>query len=312
MCPIPLSELRKFVLALYSATGRKPATTGRIRQMLDELEHVLGTDATTADLNTAGMTRWLATYRPKRAPETIIGHLGNLRTICAIAQEEGWLERAPSWKRLRPRSRPPTIKRHHSRREIAELLECLRLRTVHLGDWFSWRLYAAVAVAVYTGLRRDELLCLRLVDVDLAEGIIFVVPLPERDVKTPGSVRPVPICPELGVILAAWMPLAGPVHLFPGVKRKGAWRGGKSGHRPADELKAACVAAGIAPGTWQWCRRAWAVHAETAWFFTDPAIDRVMGHSPGSTTSKRWYRRADLDNLRALGQRITYTNGANL
>ena len=177
---------------------------------------------------------------------------------------------------------------------------------MHLGDWFSFRLYAAVGVAVYTGLRRDELLCLRMVDVDLAGGMLFVVPLPERDLKTPQSVRPVPICPELAVILAAWMPLAESEWLFPGVRRRGAWRGGKSGHRPADELKAACVAAGIVPGTWQWMRRAWAVHAETAWFFTDPAIDRVMGHSPGSSTSKRWYRRADLDNLRALGQRITY------
>ena len=305
--PIPLRDHRAFTLALYHATQKSHATIGKLDQMFRELATSLGPDASTSDLTTAGMTAWLARYGPQRAPQTIIGQLSNLRTICAIAAEEGWLERQPSWKRLRPVCRGPAPERgrHFSRAEIASLLGRLEARVTHLGDWRSRRLYATVATAAYTGLRRNELLFLRLEDIDLLEQIIRVVPLPSRQLKTPESARAVPIAPELAAILADWMPHTGPEWLFPGIKRRTAWHGGKPGYRPADELREACLAAGIPPGTWQWLRRAWATHAESAWLLSDPAIERILGHTT-ATTSKRWYRRADLDNLRALGQRISY------
>jgi integrase len=309
--PIPLHDLRKFVLALYHATQKSPATVGKIRQMFDELAIALGPDATTAQLTTAGMTSWLALYRPQRAPQTIIGQLSNLRTICAIAAEEGWLDRAPTWKRLWPKVPPPPIDDggYWSLAEVAALLGYLHGRVTHLGDWKSRRLYAAAAVALYTGLRRDELLFLRLEDVDLAVGIIRVVPRHERQLKTPQSARVVPIAPELAAIVADWTPHAGPGWLFPGIKRRSAWHGGKVGYRPSDELQGACTAAKVPRGTWQWARRTWATHAELAWQLSDPTIERVLGHTPGripGATSKRWYRKADLDNLRAIGQRISY------
>ena len=305
MSSIPLQDHHRFVLALYRATRKSHATIGKLDQMCRELAMALGTEASTADLTTAGMLSWLALYGPRRAPQTIVGQLSNLRTICAIAAEEGWLDRQPSWKRLRPVCRAPCPDRgrHFSRAEIAALLGWLEARVTHLGDWRSRRLYAAVATAAYTGLRRNELLFLRLEDLDFVEQIIRVVPLPARQLKTPGM-RAVPIAPELAAILADWTPHAGPEWAFPGVKRRTAWHGGKPGYRPADELRKACIAAGIPPGTWQWLRRAWATHAESAWLLSDPAIERILGHT--TATSKRWYRKSDLDNLRALGQRITY------
>jgi integrase len=304
MPPIPMLELRAHVLSLYSLTGRKPATIGRIDQMFTELAGALGRSATTEALTTAGMMVWLGLYAPLRSPETTIGHLSNLRTICAMALEEGWIERVPAWKRLRPRRRRLTEKRHHSRHELATLLDYLRERA-QLGTHVSRRLQAAVAIAIYCGLRRDELLFLRLADVDLAAGIVWVVPHAERGLKTDGAERPVPIPPELAEILAGYLPHAGPVYLFTGIRRGRPWHGGRVGHRPVDELRGACVACGIAPGTWQWLRRAWATHAESAWFLNDGAIERVMGHT-SPKTSKVWYRNWDLDNLRAIGKRITY------
>jgi integrase len=303
--PIPLSDHRESVLNLYRATEKKPATVSRFRQMFDELDATLGPLATTADLTTDAMVLWRGLFGRQRSPETIIGHLSVLRTICAVACEEGRLERPPAWKRLRPKRRKTHAKRHHSRAEVARLLSYLRGRVTHLGDWFSRRLQAAVAIAAYTGLRRDELLCLRLVDVDLAAGIISVVPLPARDLKTAEAERIVPIPPELRSILVAWMPFAGPEYLLPGVKRKGPWRRAKAGRRPVDELKAACVACGISIGTWQWLRRAWATHAETGWLLPDGAIERVMGHTTPKT-ARRWYCQTDVDNLAAIGRLITY------
>lgn len=311
MTPIPLHDLRKFVIALYVANQMSPRTIGKLKQMFHELDNALGATAATSDLTTAGIVAWKALYASQRAPQTIVGQLSNLRTITAIAVEEGWLERAPTWKRLQPKLPPPPLEDtgYWSLEEVAKLLGYLRLRVTAFGDWKSRRLLAATAVALYGGLRRDELLFLPLDRVELASGLIWVVPHQERGVKRPTTARAVPIAPELDTILADWIPHAGPTWLLPGVKRRSAWSGGKVGYRPSDELRRACLEAKIPPGTWQWARRTWATHAELAWLLSDPAIERVLGHTPGKApgaTSKRWYRKRDLPNLRAIGQRITY------
>lgn len=306
MCrPIPLSEFRLWVRNLYSATGKTKSTVKRLDQMLAELSVALGPAATTADLTTAGIAAWMALFAPRRASATVVGHLSNLRTICAMAWEEGWLERTPAWKRLRPKGRPPATKRHHSRAELVILLRYLRTRVSLFADWESRRLYAAMAVAIYTGMRRDELLCLRVIDVDLVAGMISIVPLPCRGLKTEASERTVPIPPELGVVLAAWIPFADPLWLFPGIRHRGPWRGGKVGCRPVDALRRACIAAGIAAGTWQWMRRAWATHAETGLLLPDGAIERILGHTT-PRVSRKHYCQVDLDNLRAIGRLISY------
>ena len=303
--PIPLGDLHTFVLALYSANQQSKHTIGKLRQMFNELRGTLGEDATTEELTTGAMVQWKALYAPGRGLHTVAGHLSNLRTICAIAVEEGWLDRPPTWRRLWPKL--PRVElddgEYWSLIEIAALLGYLRARVAHFADWKSRRLLAAVGVALYAGLRRDELLFLRLVDVDLEAGFIRVADHDDREGLKTGE-RMVPIAPELAAILADWLPHAGPVFAFPGVKRKSAWHGGKVGYRPSDELRDASQGPKIPPGTWQWARRTWATHAELVWLFSDPAIERMLGHSP--RVSKRWYRRSDLDNLRAIGRRITY------
>jgi integrase len=302
MPSVSLAKLRAHVSLVYRASSKTRSTAQKAEQLLGELIAVLGPDATTDRLTTSGIAAWMGLYAPRRAPHTVIGHLGVLRTLCAMAVEEGWLERAPVWKRLRPRARPLVEQRHYSLAEISTLLRYLAGRAP--GSWAAHRLYAAVAIAAYTGLRRDELLCLEWGHVDLVAGIISVVPLPGRVLKTARSCRAVPIPPGLRPILEAWRPFATPIHVLPGAKRKGPWRRAKAGRRPVDELKAACAASGIPAGTWQWLRRSWATHAESAWLFSEPAIERVLGHT--SPVSKTWYRRADLENLRAIGQRVVF------
>jgi len=78
---------------------------------------------------------------------------------------------------------------------------------------------------------------------------------------------------------------------------------GRSAARRASRRQA-CKAAGVPEGTWQWLRRSWSVHAETLWMFSDPLIERVLGHT--KQCSNRWYRSADVDNLTAIAPRISF------
>ena len=173
------------------------------------------------------------------------------------------------------------------------------------GQWRDRRLRAAASVAAYTGLRRDELLFLRLEDIDLSGGLIRVVPTGERGLKTRDSAQPVPIPPELAPILERRIPDSGPGWLLPGVRRESAWHGGQVGKRPIDDLRRAGDAVGIRELSWQSLRRSWATHAESAWCLTDPQIQRVLRHT-SPLTSRRHYPAADADNLRAIGSRVSY------
>lgn len=303
--PIPVSDFRDRVLAFYATEGRRPLTRKKMTQVLGELVGVMGPTATTADITTEAISAWKAAKCPSRAPGTTIGLLSYLRAACSYGDDEGWIERMPRWKRLRPRrTGPPKVGPHLSLAESASLLAHLACES-RRGEWACRRLESAVAIALYCGLRRDELLFLRIQDVDLVEGIIEIVPVEERGLKTPGSAQPVGIPPELAPILAAFVQAAGPTWMHPGARRESAWHGGRSGHRPIDDLRRAAAAAGIHRVDWQTLRRTWATHAEQRWGLTDPQIQRVLRHT-SPLTSKAHYRAADIANLRAIARRVSY------
>lgn len=195
--------------------------------------------------------------------------------------------------------------RHHPARQIAELLA--HLQACARSGWKEHRLHALVSLVAYTGLRRDEALWLRLRDLHLAEGYIEVEPHHRRQLKTLESGQPVPVPPELRPILEAWLPEI-PAHrpwVVPGVRGDAPWHGGGPGRRPIDALKAAGRIVGIAEITWQSLRASWATHAESLWGCTEEQIMRVLRHTTPDT-SRRHYRQADLDNLRAIGARVSY------
>jgi integrase len=301
MVAIELSDFRRRVDRLYS--GRRKKTRRRMAQLLGELVELAGPAGTTADLTTDFLAEWLAS-QPAREPWTRIGYLGYVRAACAWACEEGWLERPPSWRRLRPRARalPPD---HLSREEVCRLFSHLRDRGEN-GGWTDWRLYAAVVAAACGGFRRNELLFLRQCDVDLGGRIIAVIPIDQRDLKTDqSSIRLVPIGPELLEVFRWWLPSAGSSWVFPGVRRSSPWSGGAHGYRPIDHLRSAAAECGIEVEGWQTLRATWATHAESLWGFDEAVIWRILGHS-SPLTSRRWYRAADASNLRAIGESIRF------
>lgn len=301
--PLPMGDFRRRLLSLYEGTGRRPQTTKRMDQVLRELETAGA--ATTADLTTDLVARWEALHAAQRNANTVIGLLTVVRTATSYAIEEGFLARAPSYRRLRPRPVPPRVKPWLPWEDVARLLASLRDRACcESATWADRRLHALVSTMSLTGMRRNEGLFCRLRNVDLPGRLIRLESIPERPLKTASSARPVPICPELAEILAAWVPLAGPVWLFPGLKRRQPWHGGGPGRRPIDALRRAAAAVAIPAISWQALRHSWATHAETRWGLSGPAIDRILGHAWQGVTAR--YTHADERNLVALAARVTY------
>jgi integrase len=309
--PISLADFRERLLSLYAASGKNPRTTKRMKHLFTELVATLGHGATTADLTTDAFRLWLEIYGEPRNPNTLIGQLSYFRAAVAWAIEEGWCERTPAWKRLRPRRRKSRSVRHFAVEEIRRLLRHLRARAIS-GGWSDWRLYALVALLAYCGLRRDEALFLRVEDLDLRRGFIWVAPHHRRELKTDGSEAPVPIPPELIPILESWLPMldeidqADEIFVFPGIRGRGAWSGGKPGCRPIDAYRDAVRAAiGIDKALFKWLRVSWGTHGATAFDLTDPEIQAVLRHTT-PLTARRHYRESDLANLREIGERVRY------
>jgi integrase len=309
--PIALADFRGRLLSLYESSGKRPRTLQKMSQLWDELCVTLGPDATTADLTTDSMVAWNQLFGEVRAPNTRIGQLSYFRAAITWAMEEGWVERAPSWKRLRPRRRRPAAVRHLSVEEIRRLLRHLRSRA-DSGSWPEWRLYALVSLLAYCGLRRDEALFLRVEDLDLRAGIIWLAPHHRRELKTDDSEAPVPIPPELAPILEAWLPLvdevdqADELYVFPGVRGHGAWSGGKPGCRPIDHYRQAVrESLGIAGALFTWLRVSWGTHGALVFGMSDPEIQAVLRHTT-PVTGRRFYRERDLADLRAIGSRVRY------
>jgi integrase len=303
--PILLSDFVRNILDLYRSLGRRPLTVQKMTQVLGELEELLGPKATTADLTTSEIARWRAQACAGRAPGTVVGLLSYIRAACSYAVGEGFLERMPNFAKLRPKLPKNRVGPHQSLAELITLLDCLHARA-RTGGWKGRRDQAAFATAIYTGLRRDELLFLRRDDLDLPGGIIRVVPLADRELKTAESAQPVPIPPGLRPILEGYLPDAGDVHLFPGVNGKGAWHGGRVDSRPIAFLRRAGEACGVHGLSWQSLRRSWATHAESAWGLSDPQIQRVLRHT-SPLISRVHYRAADIANLREIGGKVSFT-----
>ncbi len=168
----------------------------------------------------------------------------------------------------------------------SELLLRLRERGKR-GAWIDRRIYTLAAVALYCGLRRNELLCLRRDQIDLQLGIIWIEPHPEiaEELKTEDSEQPVPIPPELIPELAAWLAETPGRYVFPGVRGDRPWRGGTNGRRPVDRLRQAAKECGIDVRDWKTLRRTWATAAEGQWGRSDAEIQRVLRHTTKHTSN---------------------------
>jgi integrase len=233
---------------------------------------------------------------------SIIGHLGYVRSVCNYAKHAGYLDRSPfdarrAWVRREPVSAARS--RHLTQADVVRLLAAL---STTCDDWHHHRLYALVALVAYTGLRKMEALTLHVEDVDLARGIVLVQA--RRRLKTVASAAPVPIPPELHQVLDRWLPRCGCAWLIPGARRRGPWLSGSLGDRPLDQLQATAASVGLEHVTFLALRHTWATQAESSWGLSELQIQRVLRHTTPLT--QRHYRHADLTNLRAIASRVSY------
>ena len=321
---VPWPEFRAELLALYAPPLRALATQREMRHALDLVAAAGVSD--TSGLTVQAIATLVKSRPASESANTTIKTLRHIRAAANVAVRQGSLRISPfairpvkAW--LRPA--PPQGRRHCSREEIRRLLDVLKAdveRRAAAGEmWATWRarrLLALVATACYTGMRRDEMLYLHAADVDLAARSITIRSRPgERRVKTTASEAVIPIPAALATILGDWAshrldppPFPPPAEVpwyFPGSRGRGPWRDGARGAKPIDALQTAARRAGIGHVTFQSLRRSWAVHAESAWGFSGPLIQRVLRHTT-ERTAETWYRAADLPNLRQATDGIDF------
>jgi integrase len=278
---IPIAQFAGELLALYNTSKHAHKTRLKMRQALTALTELPGVE-TTADLRTKTMAEFVR-RRGDSNPNTTNGLIDYLRAACSYAVEEGYLDRPPAWRRVRPRARATTLNRPCTFAEIARLVGYLR---DHATTWEGRRLHALTCTVVCTGLRRDEALYARLSDVDLAAGTLAVREHVRR-LKTLGSARAAPLPDALRDVLRDWIPHVEPgPWLFPGVRRRGPWTGGAPGHRAIDSLKRAATAVGIEGITWHGLRHTFGTQALLRFHVPLWAVQQIMGHAELRTTQR--------------------------
>ena len=233
------------------------------------------------------MVRWVISKGPSPNANTVNSLLSAASSVCAYAVEERWLDRAPSWRRVRMRPGPCVRNAPPPYPAVARLVDHL---VSHRADsWKAHRLAALVATIALTGIRRNESLYLRLDDVALGSVPSLRIDLaaqPRSRLKTPGSERRIPIPETLAELLGGWMPLAGPSWLFPGVRRVGPWVGGSASGRPLGALQVAARRVGIDHITWHSLRHCYGTAAVERWGVPLWALQRLMGHTDFRTTQR--------------------------
>jgi integrase len=299
MTPIPISQFADELLNIYGSGKHARKTKLAMRHCL-ELLAGLPDVKTTADLRTRTMAQ-LVERAGELSPNTVIGQLGYLRAACSYAIEEGYLDRAPSWKRVRPRERAATLNPCVSYAEAARLVDLLKSRAT---SWEGRRLYALVCTILLTGIRRDEALYSRVEDLDLGAGTLKIEERSRR-LKTLESARYVPLPDALVFVLKEWLPHIESPWLFPGVKRKGPWTGGMPGRKPIDSLKRAAADVGIQRITWHGLRHTFGTHALTLFEVPLWALQLILGHTDLRTTQRYLHLSKTSTRLESV-QKIAY------
>jgi integrase len=295
------------LLALYEPPLRAKATRYIMQQALDLAEKHGA--ASTKDLTAPLIAAIVAGRPPAESPRTTHQRLRAMRCICRFAVQSGWLRTNPfdfrpvsSWIRLSP----PRLKPFHSREEIRAVLALMQQDiTTQLG-WAQWRarrLLAVTTLAVYTGLRRNELLYLHVEDLDLAARVVWV--RNRHRLKCESAAQPVPLPAAAVPVLTEWlehrlerppeypMPADCP-WLFPTATGK-VYAEGAPGQKPLDRLKNLGERAGVKGFTFHSLRRSLATHMEMAGY-SQPMITRILRHT-SERTSRTYYQGSDLPAL---------------
>lgn len=329
--PIAWAEFKAQILP-----GFEPPLVSRqhglkVKRCLGELEALdLADDGeptrhieTTADLSPKLVSRLVASRPPCESPYTLRDRLSFLQSLCRLAVEYRCLAVSPF--AIRPIRRivrvgKPRDKRALSREEIRRLFDVLRGDVASKKGWALWRarrLLVAVSIAIYTGLRRNELLTLNTADLDLDARVIRLKARGDRGMglKTEGSAQPVGMPIALIPIVRDWLahrldgPAGFPVPddcpwLIPNCRRTGPWLNGHASICPLGRLKAVALRAGIQDVNWQMLRRTLATQLES-FGAGEAGIQRQLRHSDPKV-SQEHYRKADERNIADLMRDVVF------
>ena len=145
-------------------------------------------------------------------PATVNSMLKAISVMFIWARKQGLYDGANPTSGLR-KTPPAGLVDYLSADEVAKLL---RYSQQHAPD-----VYPMIAAAIYTGMRKGELLGLRWIDVLFDRGLICVAHSYGKTPKS-GKWRPVPLHPALGPILREWQRRSAPGSLvFPVVVERG-------------------------------------------------------------------------------------------
>jgi site-specific recombinase XerD len=125
------------------------------------------------------------------APRSINHQIGIALQAIRWAADRGLSDtEPPKWKRLKDPNSTTHARKYLSASEVAKLLAAVREP--------KWqRLEVVVRLALYAGLRQQEIVWLTWDDVDLAEGWLHVRPKRGWSPKSRTSARSIPLAPEL-------------------------------------------------------------------------------------------------------------------
>lgn len=250
------------------------------------------------------------------SPNSVVGLLRYLQAACSFAEKSGYVRVSPF--RIRgvstyAKRAPARGRKHASREEIRKVLEHMR-EQAQADGWKGWkakRLYAMTCLFAYTGCRAGEGSWAQVDDINLAEGIFWVVSRSEHRTKTAASAQPLPLAPPLIECLAGWLPhrMAAPPEfriqdpdcpwLFPTTRRHGnaPWCEGSPGTKPRDRMKAVAAEVGVIGLTPLVLRHSMATHLMTSWGGSPGLVKRVLRHTT-EHTAQAWYVHSDLPGLK--------------
>ncbi len=251
-------DLLRWWLRTYS---RKSPSHDRNLSTIEK--HFLGADM--AQLRLQEMTpAVLEVFLEEKAEELAPQTLNHLRRFALTAFNRA--RRAGRWAgpnpaaEVRPRQVPKRKADFLRAEEVGAVLSAVPPR---------WR--PLIATAVYTGLRKGELLGLRKSDVDLANRLMIVSRSYSRETTKGGRAEAVPIAAELMPYLRIAMKTSPSDLVFPDAQGEMLSR-----HTPLEEvLRRALAHAGIVQGWEHVCRKSGCGHSELA---ADDQVRRCPRH----------------------------------
>jgi integrase len=314
---MPWPEFTAELLSMYHISMRAAATKKGMKEAIAALT-ALGV-ASTADLTTGTIAKWVSVQKPTLSPNSVKGRLRYIQRMCTYAFAQGYLTVNPfvvSPLRCWVRSVPIKPKKFHSREEISRVLTEMKRQVDTTTGWTQWRarrLYALTATLACMGLRANEAYSLHDADVDLEACVLRVVARSSR-LKTASSAATLPLPPWLVPILADWR-LHRMDHppgftiatdcpwLFPASRRKARWSSGAVGCKPRDRMVAVGLSVGV-PGFNPLSLRHSAATNLTALGAGPTLVRLLLRHTNNQTQA--WYVHPAQDVLREGIERVAF------